>query len=193
MCIRDRYMGRDCVRSSDMTVCSNSCQDMLKGIDKTAVKSCVQDSFEGSNHFKVDNKLLKKERDLFEDYTISSWPTVVINKMNYQGEMDALSIVQVICSTLESPPAVCDVAEREAIEQKYGYVNPDTTFPVYWLILLVVVITLFLGIFFVICRRQIRRSLAQEMDVQLSSTVAQYVKLQDKPNDKKRLVEAHYV
>lgn len=53
-------------------------------INQEKIKTCITDSFDGPNENLDDNKLLKKDHELFKNNAIQAWPSVVINNVFYR-------------------------------------------------------------------------------------------------------------
>lgn len=77
--------GELCIKSTEKARedCASEIASMLQ-IDQRRIKSCVDSSFEGSNHALDDNKILRAERKSFEKSGVYMWPTLILNGLSYK-------------------------------------------------------------------------------------------------------------
>ena len=86
--------------------CSKNAHAKL-GLDFDATQKCVLETFEGSDHSKDDNKVLRDNAQAWKDYGTLYWPSVTINRMTFRGDITPENILEDICANLQVKPPVC--------------------------------------------------------------------------------------
>lgn len=116
-----------------------------------------------------------------------SFPEIAINNMIYRGNFEASDIVEVICSSLSSPPAYCET-KTEEVQVPTNQTNSHVV-----IIILVSVVTLIVVIIAGIClyRRFIKSELTRDMSSRVGELVATYASkiTTQKKRHQDRLVE----
>jgi hypothetical protein len=69
--------------------------------------TCVNNSFEGTNYFKDDNRILREERKQWKSLGSAYWPSIVINDRTYRGDLVPDSVLNALCSGFTSEPKYC--------------------------------------------------------------------------------------
>ena len=86
--------------------CSKNAHTKL-GFDFEATEKCVDESFLSSNRATADNLILQENAKQWKEYGTLYWPSVVINKVTFRGDVTAENIVEDICANLSQKPQVC--------------------------------------------------------------------------------------
>lgn len=103
------------------------------------------------------------------------FPDVTINKIPYLGQLDGIEVFEMICNSLNSPPADCNPFVYDP-EKIVPIPEPENHVA---LIVTIVTISLVVFFLFMVCvyRRFIRRRLSREMNNQVNQLVSQYITL----------------
>lgn len=71
----------------------------------TKTMQCVADSFSGQKYsedteidYTVDNTLLKENQEKWQEYGTLYWPSVVINKRTFRGDLTAENVLEDLCA-----------------------------------------------------------------------------------------------
>lgn len=93
---------------------------------------CVENSFEpakkGEELWQRDNTILKENYKQWIDYGILYYPSVMINKVSYRGDIIPINIAEAICASLWSQPDFCiDFYIEEHIEMPINSHNSIVT------------------------------------------------------------------
>lgn len=103
------------------------------------------------------------------------YPDVSINSINYQGELNAPNIFEMLCNSLYEEPAAC---KKEGAPAPGPLIVPEGSLvPTILLILFLFVVGFF--VLLVIYRRIIRKEMQQEMNTQVNQMVSQYISFYD--------------
>src|SRR3569833_1174254 len=88
-------------------------------------EECVKETFEGNyNENKDDNKVLRELSSQWKQFGTGYWPSVVINKRTFRGDLTPDNVFSAICAGFHTPPKECGqegenaaivVSEREGI------------------------------------------------------------------------------
>jgi len=142
-------------------------------LDFDATKKCVNESFLGPDHSKVDNTILKDNSQTWKDYGTLYWPSVTINRMTFRGDMTPQNVVEDICANLAVKPQVCiDFYKKEHIKYEETTVQgPDAVSAE----LLIVVVCVLVGVNIVLIiayRRCVKKEMEDTMGFKVSSAVS---------------------
>lgn len=80
-------------------------REIKRNMDKT--KSCVDQSFWKEDYASSENTILKANDERWKEYGTLYWPSVVINRVTYRGDITAENILEVVCAALADKPRVC--------------------------------------------------------------------------------------
>jgi len=149
--------------------------------DKTEL--CVKESFTKPNNWddkSVRNKIIEKEIGYWKEFGTNIYPSIVINKKTYRGQIDPISVFNALCAGFENPPTECwktlkmeppnAFSELMEITVGDGVTMTEVIGLVAGLILLNVLVVY-------CCRRRARREMQSEMNMQIESQVSQYFAL----------------
>ena len=120
--------------------CSRNAHKKL-GLSYEETESCVNSSFDGSNHDLSDNHILKDHFETWRDYGTFYWPSVTINRSTFRGDITVENIVEDICASLAIKPKVCiDFYEEENIKYEITTLETPSTISAEMLLVVVVVL-----------------------------------------------------
>lgn len=169
----------NCVEFQVSEECSRDILDELN-VDYNEIKSCVDESFIEENLTAIidvkynDNRLLKKERRIANYYNVNFWPSVSINNMSFEGNLESDEIFAAICSFFLNPPDVC---------KNKNEIKDNANSNSYTFLLFLVIVCLFLSVFLIMIRiykKIVKRELEEEMKGQIQDMMNQYVNILDK-------------
>jgi hypothetical protein len=83
------------------------------GRDFNFTMECVNNSFEGTNQAKDDNRILRAEAEDWKQYGTAYWPSVVINDRTYRGDLVPDAVFNAICAGFKNEPAACATFKEE--------------------------------------------------------------------------------
>lgn len=89
--------------------CSERAMNLL-GLDWESTVKCVQGSFSSASSWtssRVTNSIIDEEIKYWKQFGTSVFPSVVINKKTYRGQLEPLSVFNAICAGFENPPNDC--------------------------------------------------------------------------------------
>lgn len=101
------------VHSQCYNVINESCSKRahkLLGISWESTVKCVEETFSRPSDWtssKVYNNFIDEEIEYWKLYGTSVFPSVVINKKTYRGQLEPLSVFNAVCAGFENPPDVC--------------------------------------------------------------------------------------
>eukprot|EP01016_Furgasonia_blochmanni_P054645 TRINITY_DN9029_c0_g1_i4.p1 TRINITY_DN9029_c0_g1~~TRINITY_DN9029_c0_g1_i4.p1 ORF type:complete len:391 (-),score=68.50 TRINITY_DN9029_c0_g1_i4:513-1685(-) len=85
-----------CLKSSSKyVVCSENIMD-THDIDKTVIKKCVDEGFEGDNKLIDNNRILDEQKTLQEANHVLLWPSVIINNYTYRVKLQGVYSSQIL-------------------------------------------------------------------------------------------------
>jgi hypothetical protein len=189
-CLKDR-------KESSLKACSENLMED-KGISRKRIQACYEESWNKTrvevvidkdlkktekvvtdtdvNELLHDNNLLKKEMAKWKQRG-GVWPMIVVNKIQFKGDLNPDRIFEALCRSFNKPPKDCNLPDFKEIPA-----NPDayrggrkTFWKLFGLIIggLIGVMTLF----FFIYRRYVRRAMTEEMNEQINSAVSAYFRM----------------
>jgi hypothetical protein len=91
------------VHSACFSVINENCSQRAHtklDLDWTETNKCVRESFTGkdwSSQF-VTNTIIDKEIKLWQEFGTSVYPSVVVNKKTYRGQIEPLGVYNAICA-----------------------------------------------------------------------------------------------
>jgi len=148
--------------------CSTRAHEHLN-LDFEETQKCVNDSFSHKSEWErdlVSNSIIDKEISYWTEFGTNIYPSIVINKRNYRGQIDALSVFNAICAGFEEPPYQClktlhrepqnSFAEALGLSASDGVTFTEVIALVFGLVLLNVMVVY-------CCRRNARREMQNEM------------------------------
>ena len=138
---------------------------------------------------KINNKVIEQVRlatvdswtvmtgwlELASRGNIFFYPDVSINSINYQGELTAPNVFEMLCNSIYEEPEGCK--KVDASSPGPLVVPRGSLVPTILLILVLMVVGFF--ILLVIYRRIIRKEMQQEMNTQVNQMVSQYISFYD--------------
>ena len=75
--------------------------------DYEETMQCVKNSFDGPNWQVDDNLILKDDAVSWKKYGHGYWPSVVINRRTFRGDLIPDNVFEAICSGFTTPPDYC--------------------------------------------------------------------------------------
>lgn len=181
------YIAR--VHSTCYSVINEECSERAHqhlGLSWEETTKCVADSFTEKSNWedaKVHNTIIDKEIEYWKDFGTNIYPSVVINKKTYRGQIDPLSVYNAICAGFQDPPQACyktlhrapnsSINEAMSTTISDGVTVAEVLGLVFALVLLNVLVVY-------CCRRRARREMQSEMQMQIESQVSQYFALTQK-------------
>lgn len=148
------------------------------GSDYQKTMDCVNNSFEGTNPVKDDNRLLRAEAEDWKQYGTAYWPSVVINDRTYRGDLVPDSVFNAICAGFNEEPYACTKFKKEqglSVSEPEGITSNV-------LIAVVLVLVLVNVLLILAYRRCTNREMKDDMQLQVNSAVSQYFALSNKNN-----------
>ena len=142
------------------------------------VENCVKNSFTGSDWNSPDtyNTIIDSEIKYWKEFGTNIYPSVVINKKTYRGQIEPLSVYNAICAAFKDPPQQClKTLHREpknAIAAALANEIDAHTVKIWDIVALVVVLILLNVVVVYLCRRRARRDMQSEMQMQIESAVS---------------------
>jgi len=155
---------------------------------KDKVDKCVHESFEttgaGPDYSKDDNKILREMQENWNNLGSHLYPSVVINGVTFRGQLSPYNVFEAICAGYRDTPTECvnfmyqeglsplfNTGEMAAEVSKRNGVR-QTTFM--GIIALLVVGNIILVLAY---RKCLQKEIQDDMKIQVSSAVSQYVAL----------------
>ena len=82
------------------------------GLDWKDTQSCVADSFGSADESKwgldsTKNLFIDEEISYWKEYGTNIYPSIVINKKTYRGQIEPLSVFNAVCASFSDPPDQC--------------------------------------------------------------------------------------
>lgn len=132
------------------------------GIDIQNVANCLADEISLISKDKAVSMILE-DRKLANEMDVYINPTLLINGKTYKGALTGWNVVEAICSAMKTKPELCFTLGM------FNEENGISFWGVFFLIVLIVVLNI--GIFFV-CRRVMMRQIAENInDVDVSHKI----------------------
>ena len=164
--------------------CSQRAHTKL-GLSWTDTNRCVRESFTGKEWINkaVFNSIIEEEVNYWRDFGTTVYPSVVINKKSYRGQIEPLGVYNAICAGFKNPPKQCyktlgreaKLSLEELLAARTGIAITKSE---------IVVLCCFIIVLNVVvvycCRRRARRDMQNEMNTQIESAVSQYFALTQK-------------
>jgi len=137
----------------------------------------VKGTFKGSNQKLDDNWALAEQQRQWREYGTGFWPSIVINKRTYRGDLDPERVFAALCAGIQNPPDVCIASTtEEAIANSSGITGN--------ILILVVIGLVILNILLIMLyRRLVNREMKEDMQLQVNSAVSQYFALSTKSSN----------
>lgn len=167
---------KSCLNTAYLQQCSHEAIKNI-GVSVSTINDCVTDSFGGGDIAKAENKIFAKESEAMKANMIRLWPTLLINKQMYRGNLfPSDSIFEAICDGFANPP-------RECIYDDIGVVPPlvryEKHYPGLIIALVVVVLAILFVTIFICYKRRLRSEVNKEMEFMITSTMQKYVQLKE--------------
>lgn len=80
------------------------------------VMDCVNNSFEGGNHLKADNRIFSEENEYWKSYGPHFFPAIIINNVTYRGFLNPEHVFEAICEGFETAPSECKTGSKNTIQ-----------------------------------------------------------------------------
>lgn len=169
-----------CYNTIDET-CSMKAHERL-GLDWVQTQNCVANSFSKDDWSSVSckNSIIDGEIKLWKEYGTNVYPSVVINRKTYRGQIEPFSVFNAICASFQAPPSICDRTLKKLNTNKLPPLSDlieETVVTVAEIVTLIVAVVMLNITVLYCCRRRVRRELASEMNIQIESQVGQYIAL----------------
>ena len=181
------YIAR--VHSTCYSVVNEDCSKRAHvklGLDYKDTETCVKNSFTGSDWAAEStyNVIIDEEIKYWKDYGTNIYPSIVINKKTYRGQIEPLAVYNAICAGFKDPPQQCmKTLKREPKSNAALALQSEIdqhTVTIIDIVLLVLGLILLNVIVVYCCRRRARRDMQSEMKMQIESAVSQYYALSNK-------------
>ena len=171
------------VRCVEFQVLEECSKDILKELklDYEIIKNCVNESFlkrSGINEeidiVYSDNNLLKNERKTSNYYNVHFWPSVMINNMTFQGNLESNDIFEAICTFFKDEPSFCFQGNKNENQ------NDSNSRHLYLFLLIFAIFLLVFVIMIKIYKKIVKKELEEEMNGKIQDMMNQYVSIIDK-------------
>lgn len=164
--------------------CSQRAHQKL-GLSWSDTQKCVRESFTGKDWIskEVYNEMIESEIKYWKEFGTTVYPSVVINKKTYRGQIEPLAVYNALCAGFKDPPPQClktlgrepKLSVEEAIAAKRGIdITKTEIVGICFVIILLNIVVVYC------CRRRARRDMQNEMNMQIESAVSQYFALTSK-------------
>jgi hypothetical protein len=145
-------------------------------LDHDAVNTCVKDSFSNSKWSSptTTNEMIDSEIAYWKEYGTNIYPSIVINKKTFRGQIEPLAVFNAICASFHDPPKQClKTLHKEPITSltqvradiEAAFKGQGETVSVSTIITIVTVLILANVVVVYCCRRKARRDMNREMNV----------------------------
>lgn len=164
---------KDCSITKGFAECSENTMKEL-GLPVEEINKQVKDEIQKSKTV-AEGTILMEWVESASRGNILFYPDVSINNINYQGELLAPDIFEMVCNSLVNMPSAClsTPPEPSIIPIPQGSLLPTIA-------LIIVLMTVGFFLLVVVYRRVIRREMQQEMSTQVNQMVSQYIAFYDK-------------
>lgn len=167
--------------------CSKRAFEHLK-LSWDETQKCIDDSFSSTDRTNpsTTNKLIDQEIAYWRDYGTNIYPSVVINKKTFRGQIEPLAVFNALCAAFKTPPRQClKTLHKEPLKSMKQAINDaeaamkdqQNGVSVSLIIGIVIVLILANVIVVYLCRRKAKRDMNNEMNMQIESAVSQYFAL----------------
>jgi len=167
-----------CLSHENQKFCSELVlQDI--GLDRnglSSVKNCIESSFRGMGSDKktIDNFILREEKDIQEDYEISTFPALFIDFQRYSINPEKpKEVMQFICEGSQKPPKICAKYSILVYNLQKEYELRKNL--IIFAILMFIIIT-FILLFY---RHVSKKEMNKNMSIEISHAVSQYFTLNE--------------
>jgi len=181
----DKCIGNGTEALNFNDACANS---VLKDINLEVndINGCISQSFDltpstSESEFNTkENKILAKDREARNEHNIWLIPTILINNRTFWGTWKGENIFEAICASFKNKPTVCfdeGAFKKEKSSLVTGLSNGS-------LLLIIFMIIFFNLIIFLVCRKYIKRKIAQKVEDtdinhRINTVVTSYLALKD--------------
>lgn len=156
--------------------CSFNAHKHLK-LDWELTQKCVEDSFSQPkgkwSEESCTNSIIDKEIAYWKEFGTNIYPSIVINKKTYRGQIEPLSVFNAICASFENPPKKClKTLHREPQKSVNSYLQAGededmvTAMEIMILVIMLVIVNV---VVVYCCRRRARREMQNTMNMQIES------------------------
>lgn len=146
--------------------CSKLIHNDLK-LDYTVTESCVNSSFDNSDHGTGDNSVLATEVDAWNAHGSHYIPSVIINSVAYRGTLDPENVFSAICNSFKDVQDEC----RAYVDGEGPGSSSKVTFN--WFVIVILFLIILNISLLLIWKRIHQRSMKQEV----TAVVNEYMKL----------------
>ena len=145
------------------------------------LNNCVKESFNSKKYdlnsmVENDNSLLSQDYTLQNDYVITSFPAVRINKKRLNGAIKESAVISKICEEVEEKPKFC-------YNNEYSKKKGMSFSSIFFIICFFIVINV---IIFILCRNYIQKRVYErvnnseiDIDGRINNVIANYFSLKD--------------
>lgn len=115
----------------------------------------------------MSNNLIDTEIKLWKEFGTTVYPSIVVNKKTYRGQIEPLGVYNAICAGFKEPPQQCyktlgrepklTLDEMLAAKTGIAITKSEIVFLCFVIILLNIIVVY-------MCRRRARRDMQNEMD-----------------------------
>lgn len=164
--------------------CSKRAHSKL-GLNWDTTMQCVADSFTCAkkdwSKKSCYNNIIDEEISYWKEFGTNIYPSIVINKKTYRGQIEPLSVYNALCAAFKDPPQQClktlhkePAGNTQAAIQEEIDAHSISGWEIFWLVFLIIIVNV---VVVYCCRRRARRELTKEMNSQIESAVSQYIAL----------------
>jgi hypothetical protein len=123
------------------------------------------------------------ERNELVESGIFFYPALVINSQIFRGDMEASAVMVALCAGFQNTPEAC-LPHVDKPSKHSGSDSSDSGISVWAIVLIVVGALIALMVILYLYRRWIKREMNNEMRMQVSSAVSQYIALSESRDNK---------
>lgn len=153
----------------------------ISGFKSEYVDQCVKNSFENKgtvDYWKDENKYFKSMAEQWQEYGTHLYPSVVINDVSFRGQFNPDNVFEDICASFDTQPEGClKWLKKEGIPVPGEDVADEDSMDVQALIYVIVLLIVVNIILVIAYRSCLQKEIQNDMKLQVSSAVSQYVAL----------------
>lgn len=157
------------------------------GVNMGETDDCIYDSFGRPGrisgnidwnkiNYKSESSIMLNNTEAWTAYGTLYWPSVTINQVTFRGDITPENILEAVCAGLKDKPDVCIKFYREEnIDFSVPLISNSVTKE-----MLIVVVVVLVGVNVLLLlayRRCAKREMEQDIGIQVSSAVSQYIQL----------------
>ena len=119
---------------------------------------------------------MRANADQWIEYGTLFWPSVVINKSTFRGDITPENVVEDLCAYFKRKPKVClDFYKEEDIQ--YIPIVADSKISVGLLVTIVTLLVIVNVVLIIAYRRCVKKEMEKDMGFKVSSAVSEYISL----------------